>query len=66
MTFACQAVNSEYSMMNICAERGYDVWTIDHEGYGKSSRTSRNSNIAMAVEDIGAMLPILKKRNRPD
>ena len=52
---------SEYSMMDICAERGYDVWTIDHEGYGKSSRTTSNSNIAMAVDDIGAMLPILKK-----
>jgi pimeloyl-ACP methyl ester carboxylesterase len=52
---------SEYSMMDICAERGYDVWTIDHEGYGKSSRTSSNSNIAMAVDDIGALLPILKK-----
>jgi pimeloyl-ACP methyl ester carboxylesterase len=52
---------SEYSMMDICAERGYDVWTIDHEGYGKSSRTSSNSNVAMAVDDIGAMLPILKK-----
>lgn len=52
---------SEYSMMDICAERGYDVWTIDHEGYGKSSRTSSNSNIAMAIDDIGAMLPILKK-----
>ena len=52
---------SEYSMMDICAERGFDVWTIDHEGYGKSSRTSSNSNIAMAADDIGAMLPILKK-----
>jgi len=52
---------SEYSMMDICAERGFDVWTIDHEGYGKSSRTASNSNIAMAVDDIGAMLPILKQ-----
>ena len=52
---------SEYSMMDICAERGYDVWTLDHEGYGKSSRTGSNSNIAMAVDDIGALLPILKK-----
>ncbi len=52
---------SEYSMMDICAERGYDVWTIDHEGYGRSDRTASNSNIAMAVDDIGAMLPILEK-----
>lgn len=52
---------SEYSMMDICAERGYDVWTIDHEGYGRSDRTSANSNVAMAVGDIGAMLPILQR-----
>ena len=52
---------SEYSMMDICAERGYDVWTMDHEGYGRSDRTSANSNIAMAVDDIGAMLPIVQK-----
>jgi len=52
---------SEYSMMDICAERGFDVWTIDHEGYGRSDRTASNSNIAMAVDDIGAMLPILLK-----
>ena len=25
---------SEYSMMDICAERGYDVWTIDHRAMG--------------------------------
>lgn len=52
---------SEFSMMDICAEHGFDVWTIDHEGYGMSSRTSSNSNIAMAIDDIGAMLPILNK-----
>src|SRR5262245_33914494 len=52
---------SEYSMMDIAAERGYDVWILDHEGYGKSDKTDSNSNIAMAVPDIEAMLPILKK-----
>jgi len=52
---------SEYSMMDICAARGFDVWTIDHEGYGNSSRTASNSNIAMAVPDIEAMLPIIER-----
>jgi hypothetical protein len=56
---------SEYSMMDICAERGYDVWTIDHEGYGRSDRTSANSNVAMAVGDIGAMLPHPSGGNPP-
>lgn len=53
---------SEYSMMDICAERGFDVWTLDHAGYGLSDRTSSNSNIAMALEDIDALLPILKEK----
>jgi pimeloyl-ACP methyl ester carboxylesterase len=57
---------SDYSMMDIAAERGFDVWTIDHEGYGKSDRTDSNSNIAMAVPDIEAMLPILKKETGQD
>jgi pimeloyl-ACP methyl ester carboxylesterase len=52
---------SAYSMMDQFAERGYDVWTLDHEGYGKSSRTASNSNIAMAVDDISAALPILQR-----
>jgi pimeloyl-ACP methyl ester carboxylesterase len=55
---------SEYSMMDICAERGFDVWTLDHEGYGKSSRTDSNSNIAMAVKDFEALLPILQKESK--
>src|SRR5438309_4674933 len=32
--------SAEYSMMNVFARYGYDVWTMDHENYGKSSRTS--------------------------
>src|SRR5712671_6669000 len=29
----------EYSTMNVFARLGYDVWTMDHENYGRSSRT---------------------------
>ncbi|MGA8197577.1 MAG: hypothetical protein WB902_29915, partial [Acetobacteraceae bacterium] len=36
----------EYSSMNVFAEYGFDVWTMDHEGYGKSARTDSNSDIA--------------------
>ncbi len=36
----------EYSLM--------DVWTMDHEGYGRSSRTDGNSDIASGVEDLTA------------
>jgi alpha-beta hydrolase superfamily lysophospholipase len=51
----------EYSMMNVFARLGYDVWTMDHEGYGKSSRTSGNSDIASGVEDLKAAAPLLAK-----
>jgi alpha-beta hydrolase superfamily lysophospholipase len=29
----------EYSVMNVFARWGWDVWTLDHEGYGRSART---------------------------
>jgi alpha-beta hydrolase superfamily lysophospholipase len=51
----------EYSMMNVFARLGYDVWTMDHEGYGKSSRTSGNSDIASGVGDLKAATPIVAK-----
>jgi len=42
----------EYSMMNVFAGLGFDVWTMDHENYGRSSRTSGNSDIASGVADL--------------
>jgi alpha-beta hydrolase superfamily lysophospholipase len=53
--------HGEYSMMNVFARLGYDVWTMDHEGYGKSSRTAGNSDIASGVEDLKAAVPIVAK-----
>ncbi len=50
---------SDYSMMDQAAAAGYDVWTMDHEGYGRSSRSRRNSDVAMAVEDIDAAAAII-------
>jgi pimeloyl-ACP methyl ester carboxylesterase len=44
----------EYSTMNVFAGLGYDVWTMDHENYGRSSRTSGNSDIASGVDDLVA------------
>jgi alpha-beta hydrolase superfamily lysophospholipase len=51
----------DYSMMSIFARLGYDVWTMDHEGYGKSSRTSGNSDIASGVEDLKAAVLVVAK-----
>jgi len=44
----------EYSLMNVFARFGFDVWTMDHEGYGKSARTAGNSDVASGVEDLKA------------
>src|ERR1700728_3194710 len=52
---------SEYSMMDRCAQRGFDVWTVDHEGYGRSSRTSNNSNIAQGADDLAAVMPVVEQ-----
>ena len=37
------------------------VWTMDFEGYGKSSRTESNSNIADGVEDLKAAIPVVAR-----
>jgi hypothetical protein len=42
----------EYSLMNVFAGFGFDVWTMDHENYGRSSRTEGNSDIASGVADL--------------
>jgi len=49
----------EYSMMNVFARHGFDVWTMDHENYGKSGRTSGNSDVASGAEDLKAAAEIV-------
>jgi alpha-beta hydrolase superfamily lysophospholipase len=53
--------SEEYSMMNIFARYGYDVWTMDHENYGKSSRTPTNSDIASGAEDLNAAVDLIAR-----
>src|SRR5262249_25528303 len=50
-----------YSMINVCAGYGFDVWTMDHENYGRSSRTQGNSDIASGVEDLKAGVELIAK-----
>ena len=45
----------DYSLMDWLALRGWDVWAMDHEGYGRSTVTSGNSDIATGVQDLKAM-----------
>src|SRR5438477_8958901 len=49
----------EYSVMNEFARNGFDCWTMDHENYGKSGRTSGNSDIASGVEDLKAAVKVV-------
>ena len=51
----------EYSLMNVLARFGYDVWTMDHDGYGYSGSSGNNSDIASGVEDLKAAAPVVMK-----
>src|SRR6202171_5840547 len=51
--------HGEYSLMNAFARYGFDVWTLDHENYGRSSRTESNSDIASGVEDLRAAVEVI-------
>ncbi|CAN5124484.1 hypothetical protein BH10PSE17_BH10PSE17_10660 [soil metagenome] len=43
------------SVMDWFAARGFDTWTMDNEGYGRSSKTRNiNSDIATGAEDLAA------------
>ena len=50
-----------YSFMDEFAHHGFDVWTMDHENYGRSSKTESNSDIRSGVEDLKAALPIVEE-----
>jgi len=52
---------AEYSLMNVLARYGYDVWTMDHDGYGHSGSSGNSSDIASGVEDLKAAMPVVTK-----
>ena len=51
----------DYSTMDVFASYGYDVWTMDHEGYGRSGHTDGNSDIASGVEDLKVASELIEK-----
>jgi pimeloyl-ACP methyl ester carboxylesterase len=53
--------HGEYSVMNEFARHGFDCWTMDHENYGKSGRTSGNADIASGVEDLKAATEVVAR-----
>ncbi len=52
---------TDYSLMEQFADYGFDVWTLDHEGYGRSDSTEGNSPIAEGVRDLKAGLDIVMR-----
>ncbi|WP_342642666.1 alpha/beta hydrolase [Rhodoligotrophos ferricapiens] len=52
----------DYSFMEWLAERGHDVWTLDHEGYGRSTVTEGNADIACGVEDLKAATEVIARQ----
>ncbi len=44
--------HGEYSLMDQFAGYGFDVWTMDFEGYGRSSQGAGNSDIPSGAEDL--------------
>jgi pimeloyl-ACP methyl ester carboxylesterase len=51
----------EYSLMNVFARWGFDVWTMDFEGYGKSTVTAGNADIASGVADLKAAMLVVER-----
>ncbi|MHA0111619.1 alpha/beta fold hydrolase, partial [Klebsiella pneumoniae] len=47
--------------MNEFARYGFDVWTMDHENYGKSGRTSGNADIASGAEDLKVAVELIAR-----
>ncbi len=52
---------SDYSLMDHFAALGYDVWTMDHEGYGRSDRTQSHSDIASGADDLAVAMTIVER-----
>ena len=52
--------HADFSLMNVFARLGYDVWTLDFEGYGRSSQTSGNSDIASGVQDLIVVTDLIR------
>ena len=51
----------DYSIMDALARGGFDVWSVDHENYGRSSRTDSNSDCASGAADLKAAAELVTK-----
>src|SRR5580698_6117200 len=60
-SYDLQVPGSEYSFMDTFARAGFDVWTMDHDGYGYSGSSGNSSDIASGVEDLKAGIAVALK-----
>jgi non-heme chloroperoxidase len=51
----------DYSFMDWLVLRGWDVWALDHEGYGRSTVTEGNSDVASGVEDLKRLADLVSE-----
>jgi pimeloyl-ACP methyl ester carboxylesterase len=52
----------DYSLMDLLATNGYDVWSIDIHGYGHSDKTDKDwSDVQSAAADIEAAVEYISK-----
>ncbi len=56
----------EYSMMDVFARLGYDVWALDFSGYGRSTMPSGNSDVAMGAADLLAASDLIRRETGGD
>lgn len=51
-----------HSLMEFLAERGFDTWTVDHEGYGRSTKDRKvHAGIKRGAEDLLATAKYIRK-----
>jgi alpha-beta hydrolase superfamily lysophospholipase len=65
-SYDLQVPGQDYSFMDVFAQAGFDVWTMDHDGYGYSGSSGNNSDIASGVEDLKAAIPVVVKESGRD
>lgn len=52
---------SGYSMLDVCAGFDLDVWAIDHEGYGQSTRTQSFSDFESCTQDLSIVADLIER-----
>ena len=53
--------SNKYSFMDKFASFGFDVWTMDYQGYGRSTIGKTNSDVAEGVRDLKAGMEVVAK-----